>query len=67
MANEGRVFVTIDSAGNAVLETKGVEGSSCTDFSKQLEKGLGTTGEITYTQEFYRKPKERAVVIRGME
>lgn len=64
---EERVIIEMDYLGNITLETKGVKGDKCLDFSKQLEEALGgVEGEITFTNEYYGKDKEQAVLIRGM-
>lgn len=66
MVEKEHVVVSIFADGTASLETKGVDGSDCVQFSKELEKALGSTGEVKYTSDYYKKGREKAVLIKGM-
>jgi hypothetical protein len=63
--SDERISIFIDAHGSARLKTSGVDGSKCLDLSKAIEKELGTVQNSTeFTDEFYNREKERAVIIR---
>lgn len=48
------IEITIDTKGQATVQTKGFTGSSCRDASRFLEQALGEKQGEKLTQEFYQ-------------
>jgi hypothetical protein len=49
------IEITIDSKGQARVETKGFTGTECRDASRFLESALGKTACETLKPEFHRE------------
>ena len=66
MAGEPTIIIEIDSKGNRYLKTEGMEGDECVTMPAALEQALGGVqqGTVEYLPEFYRKPRQRAVILR---
>jgi hypothetical protein len=63
--SKSSIIIEIDADGNALLITDGMEGTECIDFPKALEAALGVQADtVEYQPAFYRKNKERAVILR---
>jgi hypothetical protein len=51
--------------GRAMIVWDGIEGSDCMDLAKGFEEAMGADmSTVEYLPEFYRKPRERSVILR---
>lgn len=65
MGENPRIVIEMDAKGNATLITENMEGEECIDFPKALEEALGVQPDtVEYQPSFYRKNRERAVILR---
>jgi hypothetical protein len=56
------IRVTVNPKGEAMIETKGFQGSECRDASRFIEQALGRSVRDTATAELYlQQPTEHEV------
>jgi hypothetical protein len=63
-----RVKVIIDKDGNTKIDYEGGEGTDCMDLYKGFDLAMGADmSTIQYKPEYYRRQRERAVLLRNQQ
>lgn len=62
---EATLTVRIYPDGTRKILVNGVEGTDCVEFAKAFEDALGADkSTMEFTQEYYKKRRDRSVLIR---
>jgi hypothetical protein len=53
---QGIIEIIVSPTGETTVQTKGVKGRSCKDFSKAIEEALGARTSESLTSDYYADP-----------
>lgn len=65
MAEKEEIEILISPEGHLKYHIKGIKGNRCIETAKALAKECGIMKELTYTSEYYQKPRIKSS-IRGI-